>query len=264
MRKSLIFCSVGSPIAFYPEAYDPENHWRLTKPDRLYEVAAYRYNDIEVEPNTYDHISLDNKGFKWQIAHKFLTEFDWSGYEYVGFFDDDLISDIDNVNRAIRLAYDHDVKVFQLSTLEGSESSHGILHQRKDLEYSITNFVEGMSVFVHTSCIPTLLELWKLHDFKSGYGFDVILTKVLKEKAMVVHSASVYHPPASFEGYKPSYYKVEEANREMYHIFQSVYPNFMMGYYREFVLPLGGIQYVVYEEVGLNSSIDVSQHTPMD
>jgi hypothetical protein len=249
MKKSLIFTSVGIPIAFHPEAYDPENHWRFTKPERLYETIAYRYNDIEVEPDTYDHISPSNTGFKWQIAHKFLNEFDLSDYEYVGFLDDDLISDIDNVNRSIKLAYDKRVKIFQLSTLKGSESSHGILHQRDDLEYSITNFVEGMSVFVHTSCIPTLLELWKLHDFKSGYGFDVILTKVLREKAMVVHSASVYHPPASFEGYKPSYYKVEEANREMHHIFQWVYPTFMMNHYKEFVLPLSGIQYVVYEEV---------------
>jgi hypothetical protein len=249
MKQSLIFSAVGIPIEFYPEAYDSDNHWRYTKPERLYETVLYRYNNLDVEPNTYDYISWNNTGFKWQIAYKFLQEFDWTDYEYVGFFDDDLITDINNINRAIKTAYDKRVKLFQLSTYRGSESSHGILHQREDLEYSITGFIEGMCNFVHTSCIPTLLKLWDLHDFKSGYGFDVILTKVLKEKAMVVHSSSVYHPPASFKGYTPSYYKVDEANREMHHIFQNVYPDFMMKQYNEYVLPLFGIDYSVYEEV---------------
>ena len=250
MKKSLIFSAVGNPIGFYPEAYDSENHWRYNKPNRLYETVLYRYkDDFTPEENTYDYISWNNKGFKWQIAHKFLEEFDWTDYEYVGFFDDDLISDIDNVNRAIQLAYDKKVKLFQLSTLKGSESSHRILHQRDDLEYSITAFIEGMCNFIHTSCIPTLLNLWKFHDFKSGYGFDVIQTKILKEKAMVVHSASVYHPPATFKGYTPSYYKVEEANQEMLHIFHNVYPTFMMDQYHEYVNPILGIDYQVYEEV---------------
>ena len=141
-----------------------------------------------------------------------------------------------------------------MSTYRGSESSHGILHQREDLEYSITGFIEGMCNFIHTSCIPTLLELWKLHDFKSGYGFDVIIPKVLKEKAMVVHSASVYHPPSTFKEYKPPYYNVNEANQEMQHIFQSVYPEFMMKQYNEYVSPLYGIEYTIYQEVKRNTN----------
>jgi len=250
MSKSLIFTAVGIPVAFHPEAYKPEDHWRYKNPDRNYETVVYQYNDFEIEDGTYDYLSLERtKGYKWQIARKFLSEFDYSDYEYIAFFDDDLITDYQSINRAIELAKENNCKIFQLSTLPGSESSHRILHQDNNLKYTTTNFIEGMGPFFHVSLIPILLDFWKLHDVKSGYGFDVLFTKITKENAMVIHEKTMYHPPAEFKEYVPSYYNKDEANKEMNHIFSNVYPHFMMQKYSEYVTPIYGIEYRIYNMV---------------
>jgi hypothetical protein len=40
------------------------------------------------------------------------------------------------------------------------------------MKYSLTNFNEGMGVFIHSSLIPKLLKFMEYHDVKSGWGFD--------------------------------------------------------------------------------------------
>ena len=223
-----IFVPVGIPLAFHP-AYDANNHWRMTKTTRNYEVFAYTYNDFQPEVGTYDVLVRD-KGFKWELAEHFLETFDYRNYEYIGFWDDDLITDIQSVNRAIELAKENDLKLFQLSTIAGSESSHGILHQDKSKSLSITNFNEGMAQFVHSSLIPIILEFWKHHKVKSGWGFDLIMSAITKERCGVMHEVSMYHPN------KPSYYDKGAANSEMVDILDNVYPKFMKEYYGEDVL----------------------------
>ena len=225
----MIFVPVGTPIAFHP-AYDANNHWRLTKPSRNYEVIAYTYNKFDPEPGTYD-ILIRDKGFKWELARHFLETFDYRDYDYIGFWDDDLITDIQSINTGIELATKHNLKMFQLSTIAGSESSHGILHQDKMKGLSITNFNEGMGQFVHSSLIPIILEFWKYHKVESGWGFDLIMSAITKEKCGVIHQTSMYHPA------KHSAYDKSAASREMHHIINEVYPKFMKEYYGEDVGP---------------------------
>ena len=55
---NIIFCPVGTPIAFH-DSYDKENHWRFTKDNRRYQVAAYNYNDYKIEEGTYDYLIKD-------------------------------------------------------------------------------------------------------------------------------------------------------------------------------------------------------------
>ena len=216
---NVIFCPVGIPIAFH-EAYDLNNHWRFTKPERNYQTIVCNYNDFEVEKNTYDIIFKD-KGFKWDLVKHFLDTFDYRDYEYIGFWDDDLITDIQSVNRGIEIASNNNIKIWQLSTLRGSDSTHKILHQDETLKYTLTNFNEGMGTFFHASLIPKLLKFYELHEPKSGYGLDVIFSPMMKEKAGVIHECSMFHPG------KESYYDKGAAMREMYHIMGSIYPKFM-------------------------------------
>jgi hypothetical protein len=209
-------------------AYKPQDHWRFVHDNRKYEIICYQYNDFPIEQNSYDYHFIA-KGFKWQIARKFLNEFDYSQYEYIGFMDDDLVTDYQSINRAIEIATQNDIKLFQLSTIAGSESTHRILHQKKELKYSLTNFIEGMGPFFHISVMPKLVELFSYHDFKSGWGLDTIYSPILKEKAGVIHEVSMYHPP------KPSYYDKGEAFKEMDHVLGNVYPKFMKDTYNETV-----------------------------
>ena len=159
--RNIIFVPVGQELSFH-EAYDKDNHWRYKKPERNYEVIAYQYSDFVPETDSYDYLIKD-VGFKWDLVKHFLDTFDWRDYDYIGFWDDDLVTDIQSVNRGFELAEKHDMKMFQLSTIAGSASSHLVLHQNTEWVYSRTNFIEGMAPIFHSSLIPTLLDFWEYH-----------------------------------------------------------------------------------------------------
>ena len=221
--RNLIFTAVGQPLDFHV-AYDRNNHWRYSKFGRSYEVMASQYGNFIPEIGSYDY--LENfKGPKWIIVKQFLDKYGdqiVKDYDYIGFFDDDLVSDIKNINRGFELAKEHDFKLFQYSTLAGSASAHHILHQNLSLSYSRTNFIEGMSTTVHTSLIPVMKDFFdNYHQAVSGWGFDLILGSILRTVPAVIHEASVYHPPAQ------SYYDQSKASDELHHILYNVYPKFM-------------------------------------
>lgn len=227
--SNVIFVPVGIPLSYH-DSYDKDNHWRSVKTSRNYTVAAYTYSDFQPEPNTYD-ILVKDKGYKWELAKHFLETFDYTEYEYIGFWDDDLVTDIHSVNRAIEIATKNDFKLFQLSTISGSDSTHTILHQDLSKSFSETNFNEGMGQFVHSSLIPIMLQFFKHHKVKSGWGFDLIMSSICKEKCAVIHEVSMYHPA------KPSSYDKGLAHKEMNDILNWVYPNFMKDQYGENVGP---------------------------
>jgi hypothetical protein len=229
--KSAIFVPVGIPVYNHPDLYDKENHWRYTKPERQYETYVYQYKDeIEIEPNTYDYL-VKAKGFKWELAYQFLNSIDYTQYEYIGFFDDDMITDIESINHGLDLARENNIKLFQLSVHPSSEYTHQIVGNDPSKILTVTNFNEGMGPFIHTSLIPTFLEFYKFHVCKSGYGLDLILSTILNEKSMIVHDRTMFHPPASFYGYIPSYYDRTEAEQEMNHILNDIFPKFMKHQY---------------------------------
>jgi hypothetical protein len=228
--RNVIFCPVGIPLNYH-DAYDKDNHWRKTNGiQRNYETVVYQYKDFDIEPNTYDQLVRDT-GFKWDLAKHFLDTFDYRDYDYIGFWDDDLVTDIQSVNRALEIATKKDIKMFQMSTIAGSESTHRILHQVPGYSYSLTNFNEGMGGFFHSSLIPILLDFWNYHEVKSGWGFDIILAPIMKQKAGVMHEVSMYHPN------RPSYYDKSAAFAEMGKILGEVYPKFMKDRYNEEVGP---------------------------
>lgn len=238
MMNNIIFVPVGIPLAYH-DAYDKDNHWRMKKPSRNYTVAAYTYSDFQPEPDTYD-ILVKDKGLKWELARHFLETFDYRDYEYIGFWDDDLITDIHSINRAIEIATKNNLKLFQLSTILGSDSTHRILHQDSTKSYSVTNFNEGMGQFVHSSLIPTVLQFFEHHSVQSGWGFDMVMSSICKEKCGVMHEVSMYHPA------KPSSYDKGQAHNEMHKILTSVYPDFMKDQYGENVGPYAESQ-IEYE-----------------
>lgn len=211
------------------DTYEIGCHWRQTHPQRNYETHVCSYNDFQPEPNTYDYLSSD-RGWKWELVKRFLSTLDHRRYEYIGFFDDDLITDYNNINTSIQIAREVGATLFQLSTLLGSESTHRVLHQQQGVLYTETKFVEGMGPFIHNSLIPTFKELLDFYEFKSGWGLDVILAKALKAKTVVIHKASMYHPPQNIKG---SYYNKDEAFKEMYEVQNITFPRWMKHKYNE-------------------------------
>ena len=236
--NNIIFVPVGIPLNFH-DAYDKDNHWRYTKDTRNYQTIVYSFNDYHIPEDTYD-ILVKDKGFKWDMAKHFLETYDYRDYDYIGFWDDDLVTDIQSINRGLEIAKENDIKIWQLSTIKGADSSHGILHQDTGAKYTLTNFNEGMGVFFHSSLIPKLLKFFEYHEVKSGYGFDWLFSAITKEKCGVIHECSMYHPG------KQTYYDRNEANKEMAHIFQNIYPKYMKEVYNEEVGPFN-TEYKTYE-----------------
>jgi hypothetical protein len=223
MSKSLIICPVGSPITF-DERFNKEEHWRFVNQKRLYETLVFQYSDFVPENNTYDYI-IKKKGFKWNLSKEWLKNNSYSQYEYIGFLDDDLITDIDNVNRSIELAKNSGLKLFQMSVTQDSDIFYPILKNDPNLTYSITNFNEVMGMFIHTSLIPICQELWEMYDIYSGWGFDKVICDITQTDAAVIHISQMYHPKRSGN------YDKSAAFREMDDITLNIAPKFIRDKY---------------------------------
>lgn len=227
--NNLIICPVGNPISF-SEHFNAQEHWRYTKQKRNYETTIISYKDPNTflpEDNTYDHIFFE-KGQKWNVIKKLLKTIDYTKYEYIGFFDDDLITDIDNINQSLELANDKKIKIFQLSLTPDSEVFHrSVLGNNPNLKYAITTFVEVMGPFIHSSLIPLVLEFWDEYDINSGWGFDMILKDITKTDLAVIHKCQMYHPK------KETSYPKDDAIKEMHHVLLNVCSKFMKKKYNE-------------------------------
>ena len=223
--RNLVFCPVGSPLTF-DDRFDKENHWRYTKPHRLYETFVVQYGSFVPEGGTYDALT-QQRGFKWNLARDLLDKIGYQKYEYIAFLDDDLITDIDNLNRAFTLAKEKNLKAFQLSVTDDSDVFYPILRNNSDYKYTKTNFIEVMGPVIHTSLIPLCMELWNKYDIYSGWGFDKILCDLIKEDAAVIHCSQMFHPK------KYSSYDKSAAFAEMDKLLFDVFPKFMKEKYNE-------------------------------
>jgi hypothetical protein len=223
--RNLVFCPVGNPLTF-DARFDKDNHWRYTKDNRNYETFVIQYSGFKPEDGTYDGLA-EQRGFKWNLAKEYLEKLDYKKYEYIAFFDDDLITDIQNLNRSFELAKERNLKVFQLSVTNDSDVFYPILRNQPGVKYTKTNFIEVMGPVIHTSLIPLCLELWNKYDIYSGWGFDKVLCDLTKEDAAVIHCSQMYHPK------KDSSYDKSNAFAEMDKLLLDVFPKFMKEHYNE-------------------------------
>lgn len=225
MNKSLIICPVGSPLTF-DSRFNKDNHWRYTQSNRLYETLVFQYSDYTPDVGTYDTL-IRKKGFKWSLAKELLSSIEYKHYEYIGFLDDDLITDIQSINNAITIANQNDLKLFQLSVTQDSDMFYSILKNKPGVKYTTTNFIEVMGPFIHSSLIPLCLELWNEYDIYTGWGFDKVLCDLTKIDAAVIHASQMYHPR------REGNYEKSKAFAEMDHLLYDVFPKFMKKKYNE-------------------------------
>lgn len=222
---NLIICPVGNPLTF-DSRFNKEKHWRYTNNHRTYETLVAQYKDFDLEENTYDFL-VKQTGQKWQLVKNILSSIDYKKYEYIGFFDDDLITSCDDINQSIILAKERNLKLFQLSVTHDSDVFYPILRKNDSLVYSLTNFIEIMGPFIHTSLIPICMDLWNRYDIVSGWGFDKVLCDLTKTNAAVIHKYSMYHPQ------KNSSYDKKNAFEEMNMLLFDLFPKFMKEKYNE-------------------------------
>lgn len=223
--RNLIICPVGNPLTF-DDRFDKDNHWRFTKQERNYETFVIQYGKFKPEDSSYDMLA-EQRGQKWALVKEYIEKIDYKKYEYIGFFDDDLITDIQNLNNAFKFATENNLKLFQMSVTDDSDVFYPILRNKPGVRYTKTNFIEVMGPVIHTSLIPLCIELWNKYDVSTGWGFDKILCDLTKTDAAVIHTSQMYHPR------KESSYDKSAAFSEMNKLLGEVFPKFMNEKYNE-------------------------------
>jgi len=217
--SNLIICPVGNPITF-DQRFDRENHWRFTRSSRKYETLVVQYGKFSPENETYDHLIVQS-GQKWKLIKNILPLVDLSKYNYIGFLDDDLITDISNINGALEIALEKNIKLFQLSVTKDSDVFYPILRNEPSCKYTKTNFIELMGPFIHTSLLPICMKLWEKYDINTGWGFDKILCDLTETDAFVFHQFQMYHPK------RDSAYDKTSAFSEMDLLLNLIFPKFL-------------------------------------
>lgn len=226
-KPNLIIVPVGSPVDKFVKQVGHnmpiEMHWRQTNNDRNYAILAVQYGDFEPEPGTYDAL-LKIKGFKWTIAKELQKHLDFTDWEYVGFYDDDVILDYIAMNRSFELATEKQFPAFQISLARGSESQYPCTRNNPSFKYTITNFIEIMCPVFHKSVINKFMKLVHSYNVYTGWGLDYVLAEYLDIKPAIIHEVTMLHPPRPDTG---SGYDKSNAFQEMYNLFDVHFPEMM-------------------------------------
>jgi hypothetical protein len=225
MRNNLVIVPVGSSIERFLHNYNvsKENHWRQANQDRNYDILAVQYGEYEPEQGTYDKF-YKIKGFKWPILKKLNKMIDLTEWEYIGIYDDDVILDYQTMNKSFEFAKEKNLKAFQISLAEGSESQWPVTRNKKDIIYTYTNFIEIMCPVFNRISLEKVLKLIDSYDVYTGWGIDCILSEYLETDPAVLHFIKMFHPPRPETGSEYDKYK---AFSEMDELFKNVYPKIM-------------------------------------
>lgn len=225
MDKSLIITPTGCPM-FFDDEYDKDNHWRMRKPGRSYEVCVIGFkDDFEPEPNSYDYFFTYPVRYKWKQLPELVTflrnnDLDWSDYDYIGYWDDDYCTDIQSVETALKLARQFDMRLFQQSLK--SWTVYPCLEHKKDWIFSETNFTEMGVPFYRADIFRKVLTLLKDYVYnESEWGIDKIMCDYLRQTAHVIHASSIKHMR------RESWYDKTNAFVEMDYLMREWFPKYM-------------------------------------
>lgn len=219
MNRALIITPTGTNM-FFDDAYDRNNHWRMRKPERTYDVCVVVFkDDFEPEPGTYDMI-IRKKGLKYKLVPQVCDMIKWENYDYIGTWDDDYCTDIQSVNRALELARQNDFRLFQQAVT--SYNTFPCLRHNPEWIFSETNFIESGVPFFRNDIFKKFLQFLRDYDYKvSEWGIDKILCYLLQCTSHVVHETTIKHMRDE------SWYSKEDGFKEMDYLMRDFFPKYM-------------------------------------
>ena len=228
--KNLIIVPVGSHVDKFTKLnnldFDLKSHWRNRLNNRNYLILAVQYSDYIPENDTYDELVV-MKGYKWEIIKKLSKIYDFSMYEYIGLYDDDVVIDYISINNTFIAAKNEQINAFQVSLAKGSESAWPCTRNVSNWYSATTNFIEIMCPVFNIKSLMKIINLLNLYEPKHGWGIDIILADYLGCELTVYHFCSMYHPSRPETG---STYSAMEARIEMQYLLSKIYsrinPNF--------------------------------------
>jgi hypothetical protein len=225
-RPNLVLVPVGLPIDHFINLHnvpmERKDHWRYKDNERSYDILAVQYGDYEPELDTYD-FKVNVTGNKWKILKTIHNEglIDFSQWEQIALFDDDVVLPCDAMDAAFNFAKHYNIEAYQISVTPESESSYPILKNNPELLWAETNFMEIMCPFFSKNKLFEVLEFINKYDVNHGWGLDYIFKDLLNTTIGVLHFIAMYHPSRPNTG---SSYTKREAEQEMNYLLGELYP----------------------------------------
>lgn len=229
-KPNLIIVPVGLTIDHFIKLhnvdFDVKDHWRNTNNERNYDILAVQYGDFVPEDGTYD-VSMKATGNKWKIIKELSKTIDFSQWEYIGAYDDDVITSSAAVSYCFKFAKENSVGAYQQALFYGSESNWPITRLNTEYAWVETDFMEIMCpVFTKENFIK-LLDLLNSYDANHGWGLDFIFKDYFGCNIGIFHFAPMLHPSRPNTG---SSYTKQEAFKEMDLLLKEVYPKLRPNY----------------------------------
>lgn len=156
-------------------------------------VLSYFGNDL---PYDLTHIQYVHycKGSKWEGLSAFFQANPsiWQAYDYIWLPDDDLSSDVANINQFLQIAAQERFDLAQPGLTHNSYWSFLITRQVKGLRYRVSNFVEVMAPLFSRSAFAVCVDTFA--ENKSGFGLDFLWRTLLKgRKIGIIDQTPVFH-----------------------------------------------------------------------
>ena len=156
-------------------------------------VLSYFGNDL---PYDLTHIQYAHycKGSKWEGLSAFFQANPsiWQAYDYIWLPDDDLSSDVANINQFLQIAAQERFDLAQPGLTHNSYWSFLITRQVKGLRYRVSNFVEVMAPLFSRSAFAVCVDTFA--ENKSGFGLDFLWRTLLKgRKIGIIDQTPVFH-----------------------------------------------------------------------
>ena len=156
-------------------------------------VLSYFGNDL---PYDLTHIQYVHycKGSKWEGLNAFFQANPsiWQAYDYIWLPDDDLCSDVANINQFLQIAAQERFDLAQPGLTHNSYWSFLITRQVKGLRYRVSNFVEVMAPLFSRSAFAVCVDTFA--ENKSGFGLDFLWRTLLKgRKIGIIDQTPVFH-----------------------------------------------------------------------
>ena len=156
-------------------------------------VLSYFGNDL---PYDLTHIQYVHycKGSKWEGLNAFFQANPsiWQAYDHIWLPDDDLSSDVANINQFLQIAAQERFDLAQPGLTHNSYWSFLITRQVKGLRYRVSNFVEVMAPLFSRSAFAVCVDTFA--ENKSGFGLDFLWRTLLKgRKIGIIDQTPVFH-----------------------------------------------------------------------
>ena len=156
-------------------------------------LLSYFGNDL---PYDLTHIQYVHycKGSKWEGLSAFFQANPsiWQAYDYIWLPDDDLSSDVANINQFLQIAAQERFDLAQPGLTHNSYWSFLITRQVKGLRYRVSNFVEVMAPLFSRSAFAVCVDTFA--ENKSGFGLDFLWRTLLKgRKIGIIDQTPVFH-----------------------------------------------------------------------